>query len=638
MTRLLTILLALAAVFSLKAADLATTLGLTGTTAVTGITAEADDDTLTKTAHGLVTGRLVDLTAITGGSGLTAGTDYYVIRVSADTFKLATSRANAVGGTAVAISSDGTSITVTPLIPETLCWGGDSITDAQMCGIYEAAWWQLTYPDRDNPTYVIARSGSALGGWATAPPVPSGQSSQGLWERYHAPICPEIVLMMHGQNGGQTAAEHIASYQDLWNNWVGATGAKLVMLGMHPVQTTTDTKSAEGKADEEATWAATLPSRLFASHTFDQMGATWLSNGNNTIDVQQIGAEPFTTSGTANNDSAARIHPGPAGHIVIAWAHLKGLGVDTLVSSATIAANTSTVTASDHCTISNVSMTASGGTFKRLDARLPWAIDEAGRANAVALYPSIANWQTYSMTVTGLNAGTYYVKCDGVTIATKTGTQLAAGFNMADLTAGPVWEQCQEVLGEFRDLSGYDRTTGNAISPAPTGSIARYHSSNLSYYQNGDQRGSTYVGNMQTVTTALATPMAEIFADAQPVDRTYTIVSVSGNVPVINITVPSSAPTVASGASITFTAVATDTEDGTISANVVWTDSVDGALGTGSTVTPTLTVGFHTVTATITDGAGNVSFAEINANVTAPLSGSTATSASATTVNAGTAP
>lgn len=56
----------------------------------------------TLTAHGMRTGQMVYLTT-TGAlpTGLSANTAYYVIRVTADTFRLATSLANALAGTAI---------------------------------------------------------------------------------------------------------------------------------------------------------------------------------------------------------------------------------------------------------------------------------------------------------------------------------------------------------------------------------------------------------------------------------------------------------------------------------------------------------------------------------------------------------
>lgn len=73
------------------------------TVTVTAI--EADDETATATAHGLLPGDKVVFTSLTGGTGLTVGTIYYVKTVaSADTFTVSATR----GGAAVGITVDYT--------------------------------------------------------------------------------------------------------------------------------------------------------------------------------------------------------------------------------------------------------------------------------------------------------------------------------------------------------------------------------------------------------------------------------------------------------------------------------------------------------------------------------------------------
>lgn len=66
-------------------------------------------NTITKAAHGFLTGLAVTLTT-TGGlpAGLATSTTYYVIKVDADTFKLAASLADALAGTAIDITTQGT--------------------------------------------------------------------------------------------------------------------------------------------------------------------------------------------------------------------------------------------------------------------------------------------------------------------------------------------------------------------------------------------------------------------------------------------------------------------------------------------------------------------------------------------------
>lgn len=73
---------------------------------------EADDEIFTANAHGFETGdgpvRLVG----TVGTGLSTSTDYWVIKINANTFYLATSRANAIAQTAVTYTTDGTGVTI----------------------------------------------------------------------------------------------------------------------------------------------------------------------------------------------------------------------------------------------------------------------------------------------------------------------------------------------------------------------------------------------------------------------------------------------------------------------------------------------------------------------------------------------
>lgn len=78
----------------------------TGTT----FTATAATDVCASTAHGLLTGDQVVVSNSGGGlpTGLSASTYYYVIKIDADSFKLASSLANAVAGTAIDIGSTGT--------------------------------------------------------------------------------------------------------------------------------------------------------------------------------------------------------------------------------------------------------------------------------------------------------------------------------------------------------------------------------------------------------------------------------------------------------------------------------------------------------------------------------------------------
>lgn len=72
--------------------------------------------------------------------------------------------------------------------------------------------------------------------------------------------------------------------------------------------------------------------------------------------------------------------------------------------------------------------------------------------------------------------------------------------------------------------------------------------------------------------------------------------------PTVQIIAPEDGTTVTEGTDITFTATAEDAEDGTT--GVSWSSNLDGALGSGASITATLSAGSHTVTATTTDSDG----------------------------------
>jgi hypothetical protein len=92
--------------------------GVTVTTPSAGtFTALASTDVLTKVAHGGLTGQKAQVSNSGGAlpAGLSAATDYFMIKIDADTFYLASSLVNAVAGTRIDITTNGTGTqTVTP--------------------------------------------------------------------------------------------------------------------------------------------------------------------------------------------------------------------------------------------------------------------------------------------------------------------------------------------------------------------------------------------------------------------------------------------------------------------------------------------------------------------------------------------
>jgi hypothetical protein len=76
--------------------------------------------------------------------------------------------------------------------------------------------------------------------------------------------------------------------------------------------------------------------------------------------------------------------------------------------------------------------------------------------------------------------------------------------------------------------------------------------------------------------------------------------------PSVHITAPAEGAIVTSGKTVTFTATASDPQDGDLGASLVWRSDRDGALGVGRSLTKALTAGVHVITATSIDASGNV--------------------------------
>lgn len=119
------------------------------------------DNTLTMTAHGQATGSLGQASNAGGAlpTGISAVTNYYIIVVDANTVKIATSLANAVAGTAVDITGNGTGTqTFTP----TASAGNILKAQASIDGVNFTDITTTNFPGLPIATVTIATSTSSV--------------------------------------------------------------------------------------------------------------------------------------------------------------------------------------------------------------------------------------------------------------------------------------------------------------------------------------------------------------------------------------------------------------------------------------------------------------------------------------------
>ncbi|MCP3961800.1 MAG: hypothetical protein GY719_28490, partial [bacterium] len=116
----------------------------------------------------------------------------------------------------------------------------------------------------------------------------------------------------------------------------------------------------------------------------------------------------------------------------------------------------------------------------------------------------------------------------------------------------------------------------------------------------------------------------------------FSDIQVNDTPPTVSITAPADGSTAIAGDNVTFTATASDYEDGDLTANLAWSSDLDGPIGTGGSFSITsLSGGVHVITASVTDSGGTQASDAVTLTVNAAPSVSISAPADGSTVNAG---
>jgi lysophospholipase L1-like esterase len=140
-----------------------------------------------------------------------------------------------------------------------------------------------------------------------------------------------------------------------------------------------------------------------------------------------------------------RVHPGPAGQLLMAEALLKAWNAPALVSSVEIDAAAGKVARQKNAKVDDLKA-GDAVSWTQLDACLPMPVNLKDPIVALAAKASkveqALNQQT--LKVTGLKASRYQLAIDGTDMAELTKDQLAAGLNLAELPT-PMFRQAMAV-------------------------------------------------------------------------------------------------------------------------------------------------------------------------------------------------
>jgi lysophospholipase L1-like esterase len=140
-----------------------------------------------------------------------------------------------------------------------------------------------------------------------------------------------------------------------------------------------------------------------------------------------------------------RVHPGPAGQLLMAEALLKAWNAPALVASVELDAASAKILKEENTKVDNLQV---NGTISwtQHDMALPMPIDQKNSGIALATKASdveqALNQET--LKIQGAPASKYGLKIDGENIAELTKDQLAAGVNLAELDT-PMYRQAKAV-------------------------------------------------------------------------------------------------------------------------------------------------------------------------------------------------
>lgn len=164
---------------------------------------------------------------------------------------------------------------------------------------------------------------------------------------------------------------------------------------------------------------------------------------------EQIKKPDFTLTGPD------RIHPGSAGHFVMAYLFLKTQGLaGKAVADVSIDAIGQKLVKSDNADVNSLKTNRSGLSFNYLARSLPFPIDTLPRVwenkqvqrDALAVIPFTGEFNQERLAVNGLKAGNYVLKIDGQEMGTFSAAAWMQGINLAEITHTPQYKQALELM------------------------------------------------------------------------------------------------------------------------------------------------------------------------------------------------
>lgn len=146
-----------------------------------------------------------------------------------------------------------------------------------------------------------------------------------------------------------------------------------------------------------------------------------------------------------------RVHPGPAGQLIMAATVLKAWNAPSTAVEIEINVAKNRVEKRVNATVANLQATKDKVSYTQYDMSLPWPIDRDEERNKEVLFAlELTDYEktlnVYSLKVTGLASGKYRIIADGKEIVVVTKDDLQFGLNLATVPNFPNCVLAREAL------------------------------------------------------------------------------------------------------------------------------------------------------------------------------------------------
>jgi len=316
---------------------------------------------------------------------------------------------------------------------------GDSITDQRLYTTFVETYALTRFPDRQ-----IAFTHSGWGGDRV-----TGGGGGGIRVRLSRDVVaykPNVVTIMLGMNDGRYRAfdEQIFNiYSSGFNNIVQTLtkelpGVRITGIIPSPYDDVTRAPMFSGGYNDVLL--------RYGKFIQEQAGPRKLTVADlNTQVVAMLQKANATDPENAKKILPDRVHPGPAGHLIMAASLLKAWNAPAVVSEVVFNAETRTTDSTFNTTVSDIKV-ANGATWTQTDKALPMAIDLTDPVMALAVNSSdfMETLNRQILRIKGIHDATFTLRIDGSEVGAFSGADFEKGVNLARYKT-PMWAQAWQL-------------------------------------------------------------------------------------------------------------------------------------------------------------------------------------------------